>query len=130
MKLVTNRKLKKAIHRVVQIQILHARVTHCRQFDRALLPNSNLTMSDITHIFTDEKIESQRNVSNRSVSGYHLALQEVKSTFPASTPAFLTSQLLKRVLFLKVTSHVFYLNTCESINYAYTENNGTSTRNF
>lgn len=69
MKLVTNRKLKKAIYRAVQIQILHARITHCRQFDRALLPNSNLTMSDITHIFTDEKTESQRNVSNRSISG-------------------------------------------------------------
>ena len=62
-KLVNNRKLKKATNRVVQIQILHARIMHCLQFERALVPNSNLTMSDITHPM-DEKTESQRNVSN------------------------------------------------------------------
>ena len=67
-KLMNNRKLKKATNRVVQIQILHARIMHCLQFERALVPNSNLTMSDITHTFTDEKSESQRNVSNLKLS--------------------------------------------------------------
>lgn len=66
-KLVNNRKLKKAANRVVQIQTLHARMMHCLQFERALVPNSNLTMSDITHPM-DEKTESQRNVSNLTLS--------------------------------------------------------------